>query len=412
MRRFRTAAPLPLAPAGRVGGRETAARHGADDGQFAGQGDHRANLSELAGLAGTDTSEHAEAFLRRRQVRAPSDGANNQVGQGHRSVQVAVTRDLDASQRCGGLGNAGHVLPAGDKECRQRIGNVALQADSPGLDGAVGRLSPGARGFLGRGPPVAPVLASRENDLGTGIASPGRAEGHRRGPLVPGQHGLDQPAGWCDRGRFQQLPAGGLRGRGDHVLPGRIAGRELEQQVDRVADDVRVHVEEPAVARGTGGGRRDQFLLRRQPGRKPAGLLQRSELEARRALHLFAAAERRRTAAAVHRVEGMLVGRYQRALAGCERDEKFALGRSAMDSHGSRDPKRDARESNESFDAALEGGRVDRRAYAGDLVDLAALLAQPILTCLNGLGRAVGRGGQALRRPVGRAVGVWRVAHR
>ncbi len=94
----------------------------------------------------------------------------------------------------------------------------------------------------------------------------------------------------------------------------------------------------------------------------------------------------------------MLEGGDQGPFARRERNEEVALCRRSLDVDRACHPERNARKSDEPFDAAGEQRRLDLRACAGDLLDAVAFLFQTLMSDEHGLPGGVGRRGQAARR--------------
>ncbi len=94
---------------------ELLCRQRRDDGQFAGQDQRRTDFGKRRRMTITGESKDIQTRPLAGQPGAATDSSNNQGGQGNRRVQVTLI-DLfhphDADRR---LGNAGNVLPAGEK---------------------------------------------------------------------------------------------------------------------------------------------------------------------------------------------------------------------------------------------------------------------------------------------------------
>ena len=91
---------------------------------------------------------------------------------------------------------------------------------------------------------------------------------------------------------------------------------------------------------------------------------------------LLVAAQGSGTAGAVHRVEGVLKRRYQRAFAGRKGDEEITGVRTSNDTHRPGNSERDAREADESLDATGEPLGGDLSSGAADLLNLVARRTQ------------------------------------
>jgi len=87
---------------------------------------------------------------------------------------------------------------------------------------------------------------------------------------------------------------------------------------------------------------------------------------------------------------------YERAFTRRKRDEEITDGRASHDAQGAGYSERDAREANESFDAAGQLFRVYFNAGAADLLNLVARCAQAAAAFQEGFLRRIGRRGQSL----------------
>jgi hypothetical protein len=92
----------------------------------------------------------------------------------------------------------------------------------------------------------------------------------------------------------------------------------------------------------------------------------------------------------------VLKGGYERAFTRRKRDEEITDGRASNDAQRAGYSERDAREANESFDAASQLFRVYFNAGAADLLNLVARCAQAAAAFQDGFLRRIGRRGQSL----------------
>lgn len=106
---------------------------------------------------------------------------------------------------------------------------------------------------------------------------------------------------------------------------------------------------------------------------------------------MLVAAEGGGAAGAVHRVKGVLKGRYERAFTRRKGDEEITGSRASNDAYRPSNPERDAREADEALDATGELFGVDLEPGAAYLLDLVARRMQTPTAFQDGFLGRIGR---------------------
>ena len=310
----------------------------ADDRQLTGERERRGHFRERKGVSGSGEAENLETRLLRRQRRAASHRADDQIRQRHRDVEGAVGSRLEARDPDRRFGDRRRILSAGDEQRRQPVRVVSLDADASAHHAAECRhariIHQRVRGRVQ--PPFDQF--GRQHDLGAQLLAAHAHERMRRCLLVAGHVRLDVPRASRDRRVLDDVAADGFRRDRRHVLTGRIAGLELEPEVDVVSLDGELHVHELPVPRGLGRDGPERFHAPRRPRDERRRLRQRVERKPRRTADALVQHERRAAARLGHELRAARVGGDERRFARRERHVEIPVRMYTVDPQRTREP--------------------------------------------------------------------------
>ena len=317
------------------------------------------DLRQLVHLALAHTAQHGQTFLLCRQPRTAAVGGDDQRRDGDRQVEVPLRRQLGVDDPGRRLRHIGHVLPGGDEHGGDAVGRVQAVVVGSGENCA----------HVGDARVVVQALRLHPHVLDEHVALDGRLghqplaarahHVHLRGLLVRGQVGFQIEV--LDALVVVQNPAAGGEGRpADHVLPGRVAGAEVEAQVGEPGCRVIVDVLQPGHA---GGGLRF-FAHLVQIGLHPAHELARVagivEHEHRRALHRIADDRAGHPTRQVQDLHAPVVAGDQRAFGRGQGNDELTLGMLAFDVDRPGEPQRNLGHAAEVLGVAVGDVGVER----------------------------------------------------
>src|SRR5919109_52120 len=339
------------------------------EGQLATQHRGGHDLGELHDFALAVAAHQLEALAVRWEAGPAAIGRDDERGDGHREIEVAVRQQLAVVVGGRGLGDVGDVLAGGDEDRGDPVGRVGAVVVGAGHEAAEVRHEPGAPEELG----------VRVHDLLDQVARDGGLRDHPLAAcaqhvhlgalLVGGEVRLEEVV--LELRVVGSDPLAGHRGRlPGHVLARGVPGRVVEAAEQDAARGVLLDVEQLAGPRRALGHLLDLLEVVVEPVGELARVAGALEDEGGRALHLVGHDGGGDAARLAQQPHAAVVARDQRALGGSERHVELALGVLAVDEQRPGHAERDLSDADEVLDVALGDPRIER--VLGDVLERGA----------------------------------------
>jgi len=235
-----------------VGAGKLARANRAQGGQIQRQAEPGDDLGEAVDLAGAETVDHLQKRLLARQVGAAAHGADDQARQ-HQAGVNALVDPLQVQLADAGLVHTRDVLSGGGKNGGDNVRHIDVEADHADVNAAGDEASVRLHQLIGGNLEHLAQDVVGQHALGGHADAATGDERLVRDLLVARPVGFDDEVFELDLGQVFGLahdPLARLPGAGGgHVLPRRVSRLVGKVDVDHLADEHRLHRDQPGVAR-------------------------------------------------------------------------------------------------------------------------------------------------------------------